>query len=108
MEETTHRLRQIEGVKTVRSRDGTLKIELFSRELPGGDTWEIKGNLRKIGPKIADRLDKAVKNSEIQGWNWIQKPEKQYTETGIKTEKISDRKSRGHRPPYYTVSIKNP
>lgn len=106
MEKLLEKLRSIEGVKNIKLQSGpVLKINLFSNEIPGNEAEEIKGDLRKISPKIRNRLEKARKNSEISSWNWIRKPQKQYTETSIGTEKISDRKPKGHRPPYYTVSI---
>jgi len=106
MEKLLENLRSIEGVKTVKLQSGpVLKIDLFSKEIPGIEAEEIRGDLRKISPKIRNRLEKARKNSEISSWNWIRKPQKQYAETNIGTEKVSDRKPKGHRPPYYTVSI---
>ena len=104
MEELLKQLREVEGVKAVKRRSRTLRIELFAREKPN-DIWEIRGNLRKTGQQIRRRMDEAKENGLIDGWNWIQKPEKKYEDTPIETEKVSDRKPRGHRPPYYTVSI---
>ena len=106
MEELLKQLNEIEGVKTVKRRSGpTLKLELFSREIPDAEAEKIMGNLRSISQNIRNTLDRAKENSEIKSWNWIQKPEKKYRETRVKTEKINDRKPVGHEPAYYTLSI---
>ena len=99
------KLREIEGVKAVKRSSSTLRIDLFSREIPDAEAEKIMGDLRSISQKIRNTLDKARKNSEIENWNWIQKPEKKYAETRINTEKVNDRKAVGHQPSYYTVSI---
>lgn len=106
MEELLNQLNEIEGVKTVKRRSGpTLKLELFSREVPDAEAEKIMGNLRSISQNIRSTLDNARENSSIKAWNWIQKPEKKYLETRINTEKINDRKPVGHEPAYYTISI---
>jgi len=107
MQDLISTINEIKGVKNVKKRSGpTLKINLYSREIPSREAEKIRGDLRKISQKIRDRLEKAREKSVINGWNWIQKPEKKYDETGIRTEKISDRKEVGHKPPFYTISIK--
>ena len=103
MTDLIEELGQIEGVKNVKDRGETLKINLFAREQ--GDNWKIHGDLRKISQKLVNHLNAAREDSVISGWNWVQKPEKQYMETGLKTEKVNDRKASGHKPPYYTVSV---
>lgn len=103
MEELIQELSEIKGVRNVKKRnESVLKINLHSREIPGQEAEEIMGDLRKISPKISNTLDDS---EEISGWNWIQKPKKQYTETGLKTGNVNDRKAAGHRPPYYTLSV---
>jgi len=105
MESLLTDLRETEGVKAVKKRSGpTLKIELFSKKIPDTEAEKIIGDLRSISQKISNTLDKA-KDSEIKAWNWIQKPEKKYRQTSVKTEKVTDRKPIGHDPAYYTVSI---
>lgn len=107
MQELIKQVNEVQGVKNVKKRSGpTLKINLYSREIPGRDAEKLQGDLRKISPKIRHRLEEARENSEIKGWNWIQKPEKKYDNTGLETEKVSDRKAIGHKPPYYTVSVR--
>jgi len=107
MKQLIDTLNGIEGVKNVKKRSGpTLRINLFSREIPGREAEKVSGDLRKISQKIRNALDNARENSEIEGWNWIQKPEKQYDQTGLKTENVSDRKEIGHKPGFYTVSVR--
>lgn len=106
MKPLLEKLNQVEGVKNVKKRSGpTLRINLFSQPVPGREAEEIKGDLRKISQKIRTKLETAKKNSEIENWNWIQKPNKEYEDTPIQTEKVNDRKSIGYKPAYYTVSI---
>ncbi|MFB6100427.1 MAG: hypothetical protein ABEK16_04080 [Candidatus Nanohalobium sp.] len=104
MQQLVEKLREVEGVKAVRKRSSTLRIELFARE-KSEDIWEIRGDLRKTGQQIRQRLEEAREEGLIENWNWTQKPEKKYGDTPIETEKVSDRKPLGHRPPYYTVSV---
>jgi len=92
-----------EGIKSVKNRRDTLKINLYTREK--GDVYEIRGDLRKISQKIRHKLDEARSKSEIDGWNWVQKPEKQYRSKGPDIGNINDRQPIGHKPPFYTVSI---
>ena len=103
MKELISGLRKIRGIKSVKNRGDTLKINLYSREK--GDVYEIEGDLRKISQKISHRLDEARSKSEIDGWNWVQKPEKQYRSKGPDIGNINDRQPIGHKPPFYTVSI---
>lgn len=106
MQDLIEEINDVQGVKSVKRRSGpTLKVNLYSREIPGREAEELQGDLRKISPKIRHRLEQAREKSLIDGWNWIQKPEKKYDETGIRTEKISDRREVGHKPPFYTISI---
>jgi len=100
------KLRGIEGVDNVKREKGpVLKINLFSREVPGSEAVEISGDLRKISQKIRHKLDEGVSEGVFDGWEWIVKPEKQYQETKLGKKKISDRKAKGHKPGYYRVSI---
>lgn len=106
MKELIKSIRDVQGVQNVKKRSGpTLKINLYSKEIPGREAEKLQGDLRKISPKIRNRLEEARESSVIEGWNWIQKPEKQYDETSIGTEKVNDRKAIGHKPNYYTVSV---
>jgi len=62
MENLIKNLREIRGVKSVKKQSGpVLRIDLFSREIKGSDASEIKGNLRKITPRIKSTLDDARK-----------------------------------------------
>jgi UDP-glucose 4-epimerase len=99
----TNELRNIQGIKSIKNRGDTLKIKLYSREK--GDVYEIEGDLRKISQKISHKLDEARSKSEIDGWNWVQKPEKQYRSKGPDIGNVNDRQPIGHKPPFYTVSI---
>lgn len=106
MESLLTDLREIDGVAAVRKRSGpTLKIELFSKEIPDAEAEKITGDLRSISQQISNTLTESKESSEIKAWNWIKKPEKMYRETDVKTEKVTDRKPVGHDPAYYTVSI---
>lgn len=106
MEDLIKNLRNVEGVKSVKVQTGpVLKIDLFSKPILGSEVVEIRGDLRKISQKIRSRIDKASKKGEFKGWEWIVKPEKKYQETSLGTDKVSDRKSKGHKPGYYRVSI---
>ncbi|MFB6174989.1 MAG: hypothetical protein ABEJ87_03345 [Candidatus Nanohalobium sp.] len=106
MKELLKQLNQIQEVKSVKKRSGpVLKIDIFSREVPGREAEKIPGDLRKTSQQIRNNLEKAKENSEIKAWNWIQKPEKKYRDRAKKAENISDRQSIGYRPAYYTVSI---
>lgn len=106
MQEVIEELRSIEGVKNVRRQSGpVLKIELFSREIPGSDAVEIHGDLRTISQKIVNSLDEASSKEVFDSWEWIVRPEKKYQETSLGRGKVSDRKDKGHRPGYYRVSV---
>jgi hypothetical protein len=99
-------LLEIKGVKSVKRQSGpVLRINLFSREIKGSDASDIQGNLRKITPRIKSTLDNGRKNGVFSGWEWIVRPEKQYQETSLSRDSISDRKAKGHKPDYYRVSI---
>ena len=106
MNETIEELIEVKGVKNVKRQSGSvLRINLFSRDIKGSEASEIKGNLRKITPKIKSVLDQGRKNGDFKGWEWIVRPEKQYQETKLGKDSISDRKAKGHKPDYYRVSI---
>lgn len=108
MEELIDDLRAIEGVKSVKRESGpVLKIDLFSREVPGSESEKISGDLRKISQKIRNSLENASSEGVFTGWEWIVKPEKKYQETSLGRRKVSDRKAKGHEPAYYRVSIEN-
>lgn len=105
MEEVINKIRNIRGVKNVKRFDNNvLEINLFSREIPDTEVKEIRGDLRKISQEIRNTLDLQKSKGVFQNWEWVVKPEKKYTETGV-GEKVSDRKSRGHKPSYYRVTI---
>lgn len=106
MEKAVEKLREIKGVKNVKRQSSTLKINLFSRPVSGSESEEISGDLRKISQKIRHTLDEARNDGVFQGWEWIAKPEKQYQETKLGKRKVSDRKSKGHKPAFYRVSIR--
>jgi hypothetical protein len=106
MEELLEELKDLESVKSVKKRSGpTLRIDLFSREIPGREAEEIPGDLRKVSQRIRNSLEDAKKRSEIKAWNWIQKPEKKYRNRARGAENVSDREALGYKPAYYTVSI---
>ena len=53
MEKVIEDLRSIDGVKNVRRQSGpVLRIELFSREIPGSEAVEIRGDLRCSSQRI--------------------------------------------------------
>lgn len=106
MDQLLKKLNELDAVKAVKRRSGpTLKIELFSREVPGREAEKIPGDLRKISQQIRNTLEESREGSEIKAWNWIQKPEKKYRNRARNTETVSDREAIGHKPAYYTVSI---
>lgn len=102
MKKIIEKLNQLKGVKNVKkTTDNKLRINLFSKEIAHAEAKQIKGDLRKISQKIRSQLDK----SDIKTWKWVQKPQKKYKETKIRTEKIKDRKPIGHDPDYYIVYL---
>lgn len=106
MEELINELSSIEGVKNIKKyNQKVLEINLFSREIPGSEAEEIRGDLRKISQNIRNILEKHRKKGKIQNWEWMNKPEKQYTETQLGKRKIKDRKDKGHKPAYYRITI---
>lgn len=106
MKDLIQKLIEIQGVKNVKRQSGpVLRINLFSREIKGSEASEIKGNLRKITPKIKSTLDEGRKNGAFKAWEWIVRPEKKYQETSLGRDSVSDRKTKGHKPDYYRVSI---
>lgn len=107
MEEVFEELRSLEGVKNVKRHSDTLRINLFSRPIPSSDAEEIPGDLRSISQKIKNILDEAQSKGLISSWEWMVKPEKQYTNSSP-VENISDRKEKGYRPAYYRVSMQLP
>lgn len=101
-------LLEIEGIKGVKRQSGpVLKLELFSREIKGSEASEIMGDLRKITPKIRSALKNGKEKGYISGWEWIIRPEKKYQTTSLGKKSLSDRKSKGHKPDYYRVSIQD-
>lgn len=106
MKEVIHDINSIEGVKNVKRFSGpVLKINLFSRPIPGSEAEEISGDLRKISQKIRNSLDDGRTSGSFDGWEWIIKPDKKYQETKLGNRKVSDRKDKGHKPAFYKVSI---
>ena len=103
MSDLVDKLKDVKGVKSVKNRSGLLKVNLYADEK--GDVYEIKGDLRKISQKISHRLSDALDNSKINGWNWVQKPEKQYRSAGPDIGGVNDRQPTGHKPPFYTISV---
>lgn len=106
MEELIQDLNQIKGIKNTKRRGkNLLKMKLFSRKIKGSEAFKIKGDLRKISQKIRSKLEEAKDKKVIQKWNWVEKPEKKYTETQLGRGKATDRKEKGHKPNHYTVEI---
>jgi hypothetical protein len=106
MRELIRELTEIKGVKNVKKKGGpTLKVNLHSREQPRKEVEKLMGDLRKISPKIRNKLEEARKKGEIKNWNWTRKPEKKYSETSVGTTNVSDRKPIGHEPSYYRISV---
>lgn len=106
MEELIQELKEIQGVKSVKKQSGPVfRIELFSQEIKGSEVFDIKGDLRKITPRIKSVLDEARKEGVFSGWEWIVRPEKKYQETSLGKRKVSDRKAKGHKPDYYRIAI---
>lgn len=107
MEKLIDQLSEIKGVKSVRRlSDDVLRVELFSREIPGSELVEIKGDLRSISGKISSTLGDNVDEGSIDNWNWIEKPRKRYDETSL-GDSVTDRKPKGHRPGHYQIEIQN-
>lgn len=106
MDEVVEELRGLEGVKAVRRFSGSLRIELFSRPIPGTEMVEIEGDLRKISQGIRQIMEDARAGDIIEGWEWMKKPEKKYEETTLGKQKVSDRKDKGHKPGFYRVSVR--
>lgn len=105
MNSLTENLLSIESVKAVkRQGENVFKLELFTRDIPNSENVEIKGDLREVAPKIRSVLENARESGEIDGWSWIEKPEKRYQSRSLGTD-VSDRKEKGYRPGYYLVSI---
>jgi hypothetical protein len=99
-------LRQVDGVKYVKRKSGgTLRIDLFSREIPGREAEDIQCDLRKTSQRLSSRLDDAVKSGEIGGWSWVEKPQKQYRDSSPDSVQVSDRQGAGHKPSHYTVNL---
>lgn len=92
------RLLGLESVRNVRRQNSKLRIELFTRPVKDSDTSEIQGDLSSITQRIRHILDEEVKQ-----WEWITRPRKRYSETEIGG--VIDRKPRGYRPDYYTISL---
>lgn len=92
------KLRSIQGVKSVEKRKSEIRINPFKRPVEGSEASKIMGDLSSITPQIRHVLD-----SELDNWEWITRPQKRYSETEIGN--VTDRKAKGHRPDYYTVSI---
>lgn len=106
MEQLIKNLRELEGVKNVKHQSGpVLKVNLFSREIPNSEAEQIRGDLRKLSQKLRNQLEQARKDGDIDSWEWIVKPEKQYTETSLGRDSITDRKDKGHKPAYYRIAI---
>lgn len=105
MSDIADELLEIESVKAVRRQgENVLKIELFCKDIPGSENVEIPGDLRSISSKIRSRLESARETGEIDGWNWIEKPQKKYQSRSLGTN-VSDRKEKGYRPGHYMVSF---
>lgn len=101
-------IRELDYVKNVKNMsDSTIKINLFTRDIGSPDLVEIKGDLRSIGQNISSELNSLKNDGEISGWKWMEKPEKKYQETKLGRDAVSDRKSRGHKPGYYRVFVRD-
>jgi len=104
--ELTDELSSLEGVKYVKHQsDNLLRIELFSREIPGTEAEDIPADLRSLSQQVSNTLNQASTQGDIKRWNWVEKPEKQYQDRSHRGVKVSDRQSAGHKPAHYTISI---
>lgn len=103
MEQLPGKLQEIKGVKNVRRNGAGLKIELFTDKVRGADAEKIKGDLRKISQKLRNELEEARKRSEVKAWEWNVRPQKRYQDAGIGG--VTDRKEKGYRPAYYSITI---
>lgn len=92
------KLRDIEGVKNVEKRRSEIRIDPFKRPVEGSEASKIIGDLSSMTQSIRHILDE-----EFESWEWIVRPKKRYSELEIGN--VTDRKPKGHRPDYYTVSI---
>jgi len=90
------KLKELEGVKSVRKRNNELRIELYTKDV--GEASKIRGDLSSITPKIRNVLEE-----HLDQWEWIVRPEKKYSETEIGA--VTDRKPKGYDPDYYAVSL---
>nr|EGQ40373.1 MAG: hypothetical protein J07AB56_11020 [Candidatus Nanosalinarum sp. J07AB56] len=72
----------------------------------GGEAEEIRGRSQDrvaehiVGPR------RCRHHGEIKGWNWVEKPQKQYRDKSPSGMNVSDRQGAGHKPTHYTVSVK--
>ena len=107
MDELIVKLRKIEGVKAVRKFSGSLRVELFSRPIPGSENVEISGDLRKISQQLRKVFEEARDSGAINGWNWTVKPEKEYKDSSP-VEGVSDRSSKGYDRGFYRISYQPP
>ncbi len=106
MEELVEELLDLEGVKSVRRfNDSVLRVELYSRSIPGSELFEISGDLRKISQKIRSCLEQARQNRVFSSWEWVVKPEKKYQKTSLGRKKVKDRKGIGYKKDYYEISV---
>lgn len=106
MDELIQDIRDIEGVKAVRKFSGSLRIELFSRPIPGSENVEISGDLRKISQQLRKVFEEAREAGTIDGWNWTVKPEKEYSDSSP-VDGVSDRSSKGYDRGFYRVSYQS-
>lgn len=99
-------IRELDYVRNVKNMsDATIRINLFARDVGDSELKEIKGDLRSISQNIVRELNKLKEEGEINGWKWMEKPEKKYQETALGRSKVKDRKPKGHKPGYYRVYI---
>ncbi len=97
-------LREVDGVKAVEQNGNVFKLNLFSREVPGRDLFEIPGNLRSSSQKIRHVLEDS---GTVEDYEFIAKPEKKYRDKGFSGSSVSDREGIGYKRDYYKIVVKN-
>lgn len=99
-------INSIDGVKNAKFLDDRrIKINLYSKKVPGREAHKIKGDLKSISQNLSNTLSQCIGDS-IKSWEWIIKPSKKYDrKTGI-TSQVSDSRPVGHKPAAYKVHVK--
>lgn len=107
MEKLLQELNSLDEIKAVKRFSGpVLKIQLFTHEIKGSEAVKVRGDLKSISQKLVNALNDARERGDIQGWNWVEKPEKKYQETNLGYDSsVTNRKDKGHKTGYYQVSV---